>query len=66
MPAAIMNVYEEKSLKLQNVMSRRKVNLVYFLFWTSLYQLLTVGLLFWADILPGFGNVKNIDQFAKK
>ena len=46
--------------------SRRRINLVYFLFWTSLYQLICVGLLFWLDILPWYGNVDNISEFAKK
>ena len=61
-----MNVIEEKSLKLESVTSSRGINLVYFLFWTSVYQLLTVGLFFWADIIPGFGNSKDISEFAQK
>ncbi|KAL9954580.1 hypothetical protein ACROYT_G042139, partial [Oculina patagonica] len=40
--AAIMNVLEEKGVKMQNEMSRRGVNLVFFLFWTSAYQFLCV------------------------
>ncbi|KAL9954562.1 hypothetical protein ACROYT_G042118 [Oculina patagonica] len=64
--AAIMNVLEEKGVKMQNEMSRRGVNLVYFLFWTSAYQLLCVGSLFWLDILPWYGNVDNIKEFGKK
>ena len=65
-PAAVMNVIEEKSLKLQDVTSRKRVNLIYFLFWTSLFQLITVGMFFWADIIPGFGNTKNICEFGKR
>ena len=61
-----MNVWEEKALKLQDNQSKKGVNLVYFLFWTSLYQLLTVGAFFWADIIPGFGNAKDIKQFGRK
>ena len=60
-PAALMNVIEELSLK-----DSRKVNLFYFLFWSSLYQLLTVGLLFWADIVPEFGYAKGIQEFGRK
>ena len=56
-----MNVIEELSLK-----DSRKVNLFYFLFWSSLYQLLTVGLLFWADIVPEFGYAKGIQEFGRK
>ena len=65
-PAAVMNVIEEKSLKLKNVTSGKGVNLIYFLFWTSLFQFITVGMFFWADIIPGFGNSKNISEFAER
>ena len=60
-PAALMNVIEEKSLK-----DVRNVNLFFLLFWTSLYQLLTVGVLFWVDILPGFGFADGIQQFGQR
>ena len=60
-PAALMNVIEEKSLK-----DTRNVNLFYLLFWTSLYQLITVGALFWVDILPSFGFADGIYQFGQK
>ena len=56
-----MNVLEEMSLK-----DSRKVNLFYFLFWSSLYQLLTIGLMFWTDIIPGFGYTNNINEFGEK
>ena len=56
-----MNVIEEKSLK-----DTRNVNLFYLLFWTSLYQLITVGTLFWVDILPSFGFADDIYQFGQK
>ena len=61
-----MNVIEEKSLKLQSRGAGKGVNIVFFLFMTSLYQLLTVGAFFWADVIPNFGNVKNVKQFGKK
>jgi len=64
-PAAVMNVIEEKSLKLQSRGAGKGVNIVFFLFMTSLYQLLTVGAFFWADVIPNFGNVKNVKQFGK-
>lgn len=61
-----MNVVEEKGLKMQNVMSRRGVNIIYFLFWESVYQLLAVMALFWVDIVPSYGFAKNISEFGKK
>jgi hypothetical protein len=56
-----MNVIEEKSLK-----DTRRVNLFYLLFCTSLYQLITVWALFWADIIPHFGFPKNVEEFGEK
>ena len=56
-----MNVFEEMSLK-----DTRKVNLFYLLFWTSLYQFITVLLLFWVDILPEFGYSDSIKDFGDK
>ena len=31
-------------------------NTLYWIFWTSLYQLLALALCFWVDIIPGFGT----------
>lgn len=56
-----MNVIEEMSLK-----DSRKVNLFYLLFWTSLYQLITVWVFFWLDLLPHFGYAHNIHDFGEK
>ena len=61
-----MNVIVERGVKMENQMSRRRINLVYFLFWTSSYQLICVAFLFWLDILPWYGNVDSISEFAKK
>lgn len=61
-----MNVLEEKGLKMENKTSRKGINLVFFLFWTSTYQFLCVALLFWADILPWYGNVANVKEFGRK
>ena len=61
-----MNVIEEKGVKMESKSSKKGINLMYFLFWTSSYQLLCVGLLFWLDILPWYGNVGNIQEFGEK
>ena len=61
-----MKVLEERGVKMENEDSQEGVNLMYFLFWTSSYELLCVALFFWADILPWFGNVKNINELRKK
>ena len=65
-PATVMNVISERGVKMENQTSRRKINLVYFLFWTSLYQLICVGSLFWLDILPWYGHVDSISEFGRK
>lgn len=56
-----MNVIEEKSLK-----DTRRVNLFFLLFWTSLYQLITVWALFWVDIIPNFGFAHSVENFGEK
>ena len=64
-----MNVLEERGVKMEiteSKGSKKGINLVYFLFWTSLYQLLCVSLFFWADFLPWYGQVDNIREFGKK
>ena len=43
-----------------------EVHLVYFLFLWMASVTLTVGLLFWIDIVPHFGTSDSISQFAEK
>ncbi len=56
-----MNVVEEKSLK-----DTRSVNIFFFFFMASVYQVLTAISLFWTDIIPGFGYADGIHQFGQK
>jgi drug/metabolite transporter (DMT)-like permease len=60
-PAAVMNVVEEKSLK-----DKRNVNMFYLLFCSSSYQLITVFAFFWTDLIPHFGYTSNIHEFGEK
>ncbi|XP_065830444.1 crt homolog 2-like [Oscarella lobularis] len=62
-PAALMNVLEERSL--QGRHRRSQINLIFLLFCTSCYQLLTSLALFWADIIPGFGMSDDIKTFGE-
>ena len=57
-PAAFMNVYGEVVLK------KNEIKLEVFLFWTSLYQVLTDLTLFWLDIIPGFGSSSGVGEFG--
>ena len=65
-PGALMNVVTEKGLKMVLTVSRSRVNLLFFLFWTSVYQFLVAVCLFWADFLPQFGYADNIYHFWDK
>lgn len=60
---------------MQQEMSRRGINLLYFLFWISTYQFLFLAsALVWVDILPASGNTNttqdtsgsNIEDFGRK
>jgi len=64
-PEATMRVYEERGVKIEDDTSNEQINLVYFLFWTSTYELLSVALFFWVDLLPWYGDTK-INNFGTK
>lgn len=57
-------VVEEKVVKMQGS-GHTQVGLISVLFWTSLAQFLVVVLLFWADVIPGFGYTNNIHEFIQ-
>lgn len=66
-PGAAFTIYAEKSLKsAKSTMTKERLNMVYYLFWTKSYQLATVLFLFWTDIIPEFGYTDSIQQFWKK
>ena len=60
-----MRVYEERGVKIENDTSNEQINLAYFLFWTSTYELLCVALFVWVDFLPWYGDT-NISDFGNK
>lgn len=66
-------VLEERGVKMQDELSGRGINLLYFLFWISTYQFLCVAsALVWVDIQPASGNINttqgtsNIVDFGRK
>ncbi|CAI8027747.1 Crt homolog 2 [Geodia barretti] len=59
-PAALMNVIEEKSLK-----DKRNVNMFFLLFCSSSYQLISAFAFFWTDLIPHFGYTNNIHEFGE-
>ncbi|KAI8501393.1 hypothetical protein Bbelb_206640 [Branchiostoma belcheri] len=64
-PAAVMNVIEEKVMKMTPGARREQISLIWFLFWESVYQFLCAAALFWTDIIPGFGNSADIHDFGE-
>ncbi|XP_020900571.1 uncharacterized protein LOC110239198 [Exaiptasia diaphana] len=64
-PGTLMYVIEEKVLKMQDSQSLQRINIVYFLFWQSVYQLFSVLLMFWVDVIPGYGFTSSFEQFGK-
>lgn len=60
-----MRVFEERGVKMEDSKSNEQINLVYFLFWTSTYELIGVALFFWVDLLPWYGDA-NINNFFTK
>ncbi|EDV24073.1 Crt-like protein 1 [Trichoplax sp. H2] len=63
-PAAFMNAYEEAGLKMKSP-NEKRVNAIWYLTWTSFYQLVTVALFFWLDFLPFYGNQPDIQTFGR-
>lgn len=60
-----MRVFEERGVKKEDDTSNEQINLLYFLFWTSTYELLCVVLFFWVDFLPWYGDA-NLSNFGTK
>jgi drug/metabolite transporter (DMT)-like permease len=57
-PAVLMNIFEEHIFE-----DIHNYDVYLMLGWESLYQLVTVVLFFWTDIIPGFGMSADINIF---
>ena len=62
----MMSVIEERGLKMELTSAKSRVNIIFFLFWTSLYQFLVAMCLFWVDFMPKYGYADNIHHFWDK
>lgn len=60
-PAVLMNIFEEKVFK----DTKKEYDIFLLLAYESLYQFLTITLLFWVDIIPGFGTSKDLPAWWK-
>jgi hypothetical protein len=61
LPAVAMNIIEEKVFE-----QIRTFDIVYFMAISSLVQFLAVGLLFWTDLIPGFGTSSSFQVWASE
>jgi len=59
-PAAFMNVIEEKVLKDEH----KTANMIVFVFWLNFWQLVFVTALFWLDIVPGYGMSNDLEDWV--
>jgi drug/metabolite transporter (DMT)-like permease len=60
-PGVLMNIMEENVFE-----DFSDFDNIFLLSWESLYQVITVGLVFWADIIPGFGTSKTFEDFMTR
>jgi len=60
-PSVLMNIMEESIFN-----DIHDFDGYYMLAWESLYQVTTVGILFWTDILPGFGTSDSIANWGSR
>ena len=61
-----MSVIEERGLKMELTSTKSQVNIIFFFFWTSVYQFIVAMCLFWVDFVPKFGYADNIHHFWDK
>ncbi|KAL4238869.1 hypothetical protein ACF0H5_003576 [Mactra antiquata] len=66
-PNAASMIFSEKTVKVIFPHRNRPnyMNMMYFLFWSYFFSLLSLLFLFWTDCIPGFGMYNNIPEFGK-
>lgn len=70
-PMALISVVLEKSFKSSSPARRchndddTDINIAYVLFWCYLFNLLSLVMLFWTDVIPGFGMADGMIDFAE-
>jgi drug/metabolite transporter (DMT)-like permease len=60
-PVVFLNILEEKIFE-----EFPKYDSIFMIAWESLYQILTLALLFWVDIIPGFGISTDLEDWGVK
>ena len=62
-----MFILEEKGLQKENETSEERIGVIYFLFWTTTYQVFCISVfLIWLNILPWYGNVTYLAECTGK
>ncbi|CAH1773209.1 unnamed protein product [Owenia fusiformis] len=63
-PFGLTNTFNERSVQKSagNTSEAKRLNIIFFLFGYSLSQLIAAVVLFWVDIIPGFGNASGISD----
>lgn len=65
-PQAIVNVVFEKSSKSSTASKDHAVlETIHMMFWSYFFCLISLILLFWTDLIPGFGDADSIKSFWK-
>lgn len=65
-PQAIVNVVFEKSSKSSTASKEHAVlETIHMMFWSYFFCLISLILLFWTDLIPGFGDADSIKSFWK-
>lgn len=65
-PQAIVNVVFEKSSKSSAALKDHAVlETIHMMFWSYFFCLISLILLFWTDLIPGFGDADSVKSFWK-
>eukprot|EP00026_Physarum_polycephalum_P007654 Phypoly_transcript_07719.p1 GENE.Phypoly_transcript_07719~~Phypoly_transcript_07719.p1 ORF type:complete len:420 (+),score=17.82 Phypoly_transcript_07719:16-1275(+) len=65
-PFALMNVVQEKMqdcYRLETESRQKRYSIIYLQAFVSLYELICYTLIFWVDLIPGFGLSENMNDF---
>ena len=56
---------QKSNVSQESITDNSNLNMAYVLFWSYFFSLITLLLLFWTDVIPGFGMTEGIVDFAK-
>jgi len=62
-PGSLMNIFGELQQQRFTELTKQRMSVMYFQFVESFYQLCSMSIFFWLDILPNFGSSSNLAGF---